>query len=110
MSSQYLTIPLSIVSEFLSLTEPPEGEEFGLINACNVDWTQVDSDWLDKRGDMERLPRFLELAEQINLALLQVDADEVITDTCSHGALNSGLDAVAAFLAVHKYQGKRKKI
>lgn len=103
MSEQCLTIPLSVVSEFLSLTEPPEGEEFGLINACNIDWTQIDLDWFDKRGDIERLPRFLELAEQINLAVQQINPDEVITDTCAYGALSCGFDAVAAFLALHEY-------
>lgn len=101
--SKQLTIPLSVVGEFLLLTEPPEGEEFGLINACDINWTQADLSWLDKRGDIERLPRFLELAEQINLALQQINPNEMITDTCAHGALNGGLDAVSAFLALHEY-------
>lgn len=101
--SWVLTIPLSVVSEFLSLTRPPEGEEFGLINACDMDWTQADLKWFDKRGDMSRLPRFLELAEQINLALQQINPDEMIADTCAYGTLNSGLDAVGAFLALHEY-------
>lgn len=96
-------IPLSVVSEFLLLTEPPKGEESGLINACDIDWTQADLSWLDKRGDIERLPRFLELAEQINLALQQINPDKMIIDTCAHGGLNGGLDAVGTFLALHEY-------
>lgn len=98
------TIPLSVIGEFLQLTKAPNGEEFGLVNFCDLDWTQVDLSWLNERGDMERLPRFLELAEQINQALQSIGQDAVITDPCSHGAQNQGLDAVSAFLLLHEHR------
>ena len=98
------TIPLSVIGEFLQITKSPNGEEFGLLNSCDLDWALDDLSWMDKRGDMERLPRFLELAEQINQVLQSIDQDAVITDPCSHGAQNQGLDAVNAFLILHEHR------
>ena len=103
-SSQCFKIPLSVVAELLQLVTPPKEEEFGLLNSCGLDWDQNDLDWMDERGDMLRLPRFLELAEQISQVLQSIDGDAVITDTSWHGAQNNkGLDAFGAFLALHKH-------
>ena len=44
---------------------------------------------MDKRGDMERLPRFLEIAEKVNLVLALTSPESVITVTDWYGAQNN---------------------